>query len=55
MTTVPALFELIDARDAEGVRKLLEVDPGAAATRDEHGLSAFMCAAYAGGEVFDLP
>src|SRR5947208_10429858 len=47
------IFELIDAGDAEGVRKLLEVDAGAAATRDEHGLSAFMRAAYAGGEVFD--
>ena len=52
VTAVPTLFELIDAGDAEGVRKLLEVDAGAAATRDEHGLSAFMCAAYAGVEVF---
>lgn len=47
------IFELIDAGDAAGVRELLTVEPDAAAARDEHGLSAFMRAAYAGGEVFD--
>ncbi len=48
------IFELIDDGDAEGVRTLLAADPAAAASRDERGLSALMCAFYrGGGEVFE--
>jgi ankyrin repeat protein len=43
------IFELIDDGDAEGVRELLARDPGAAAARDEQGLSALMRAFYRGG------
>jgi uncharacterized protein len=50
---VSTIFELIAAGDGAGIRQLLEGRPDAAAARDEHGLSAFMRAAYAGGEVFD--
>jgi len=46
------IFELIDDRDAPGLRELLARDPRAAATKDEQGLTAFMRAAYAGGEIF---
>src|SRR4051794_28156513 len=42
------IFELIDAGDAEGVRDLVERDPAAAATRDEHGMTPVMRAAYRG-------
>jgi len=51
MTTI---FELIDARDAAGLRELLAHDPEAAAARDDQGLSAYMRASYRGGEVFDV-
>lgn len=47
------IFELIDAGDAAGIRDLLREEPAAADTRDEHGLSALMRAAYRGGDVFD--
>jgi ankyrin repeat protein len=46
------IFELIDAGDAAAVRNLLAQDPGAAAARDEQGLSVLMRAAYRGGDVF---
>src|SRR3954470_9768716 len=49
MTTI---FDLIDAGDADGIRKLTARDPAAAATHDEQGLSAVMRAAYRGGDVF---
>src|SRR5947209_6451152 len=51
MTTI---FQLIDARDAAGLRALLAQDPDAAAARDDQGLSAFMRASYRGGEVFEV-
>jgi ankyrin repeat protein len=48
------IFELIDDGDAEGVRELLAQDPGAAAARDDQGLSALMRSFYrGGGEVLD--
>jgi uncharacterized protein len=47
-----AIFELIDAGDAAGIRSLTARDPAAAAAHDEQGLSAVMRAAYRGGEVF---
>jgi len=50
---VKTIFELIDAGDAAGLRVLLAADPGAAARRDDIGLTALMRAAYRGGEVFD--
>jgi ankyrin repeat protein len=53
MPAVPAIFDLIDANDAAGLRGLLAEDPGAAAAHDETGLSALMRAAYRGGEVFE--
>ncbi len=43
------IFELIDDGDAEGVRALLAREPGAAAARDEQGLSALMRSFYRGG------
>jgi uncharacterized protein len=43
------IFELIDDGDAEGVRELLARDPGAAAARDEQGLSALTRSFYRGG------
>ena len=43
------IFELIDDGDAAGVRELLARDPGAAAARDEQGLSALMRSFYRGG------
>src|SRR5262245_37758541 len=46
------IFELIDNRDADGLRELLARDPSAAAAKDEQGLTALMRAAYAGGEIF---
>jgi uncharacterized protein len=50
---VSTIFELIEAGDTARIRELLNRQPDAATARDEHGLSAFMRAAYAGGEVFD--
>jgi uncharacterized protein len=47
-----AVFELIDANDADGIRKLLESEPAAAGARDDQGLSVLMRAAYRGGDVF---
>jgi ankyrin repeat protein len=48
------IFELIDDGDAEGVRELLARDPGAAAARDDQGLSALMRSFYrGGGQVLD--
>ena len=49
---MPAVFELIDAGDAAGIRELVARDPAAAAAHDEQGLSVVMRAAYRGGEVF---
>lgn len=46
------IFELIDAGDAAGIRDLVATDPAVAAGHDAQGLSAFMRAAYRGGEVF---
>ena len=48
------IFQLIDADDADGVRELLVAEPGAAAARDDQGLSAIMRAAYRRGEVFTV-
>ena len=42
------IFDLIDAGDRDGVRELLARDPGAAAEKDEHGLTVVMRAAYRG-------
>jgi len=42
------IFDLIGAGDADGVRDLLAREPGAAAARDEQGLSALMRAFYRG-------
>jgi len=42
------IFELIEAGDADGLRKLLARDPAAAAQTDEQGLSVVMRAAYRG-------
>jgi uncharacterized protein len=42
------IFELIDAGDAEGVRRLVSEDPEAAHARDEDGLSPVVHAAYRG-------
>jgi ankyrin repeat protein len=53
MRGVATIFELIDAGDAPGIRDLVGRDPAAADAHDEQGLSAFMHAAYRGGEVFD--
>src|SRR5690348_4702973 len=47
------IFELIDTGDADALRDLLARDPGAAAQRDEQGLSALMRAFYRGGGVLD--
>lgn len=41
-----AIFELIDAGDRDGVRDLLARDPGAAADKDDQGLTVVMRAAY---------
>jgi ankyrin repeat protein len=43
-----SIFELIDAGDAAGIRTLLARDPGAAAQKDEQGLTVVMRAAYRG-------
>ena len=45
------IFDLIDARDAAGIRELTARDPEAAAAHDEQGLTALMRAAYRGGDV----
>ena len=42
------IFQLIRAGDAAGVRALLAREPGAAADRDDEGVSALMHAAYRG-------
>ena len=47
-----SIFELIDARDVDGIRRLVEQDPQAAAAKDDQGLTAIMRAAYAGPEIF---
>jgi ankyrin repeat protein len=47
------IFDLIDAGDAAGIRKLLERDQSAASVRDEQGLSPVVRAAYRGGDVLD--
>jgi ankyrin repeat protein len=44
------IFDLIDAGDAEGVRRLTAEDPAAAEARDEQGLSPIVHAAYRGQE-----
>jgi uncharacterized protein len=54
MPTMTSIFELIDARDAAGIRELLAHDPDAAGAHDDQGLSAFMRASYRGGDVFDV-
>jgi len=48
MPRMATIFELIDAGDASGLRELLARDPGAAAARDEQGLTVVMRAAYRG-------
>jgi ankyrin repeat protein len=45
---VHPIFELIDAGDVEGVRRLVSSDPAAAEVRDEQGLSPIVHAAYQG-------
>jgi ankyrin repeat protein len=47
------IFELIDARNVEGIRAALRADPGAAAAHDDQGLTAVMRAAYRGTDVLD--
>lgn len=41
-------FELLQAGDTEGLRRLLEEDPGSAEARDAHGVSLLMQALYRG-------
>jgi uncharacterized protein len=48
-----SIFELIDAGDADAVRRALAQDPSLAAEHDEQGLTALMRAAYRGNELFD--
>ncbi len=43
-----SIFELIDAGDADGVRALLDEDPGTLDARDDQGLSPIVHAAYRG-------
>jgi uncharacterized protein len=43
-----SIFELIDADDLEGVRRLLAEDPSAAEARDDQGLSPIVHATYRG-------
>jgi hypothetical protein len=50
---VSTIFELIEADDAEGLRKLLAANPAAAAEHDEQGLSAVMRAAYRRSDVLE--
>jgi uncharacterized protein len=45
---VADVFELIDAGDAEGVRRVMEDDPSAADARDEQGVSPIVHAVYRG-------
>jgi ankyrin repeat protein len=45
-STERGVFEAIEAGDARTVRALLMHDPGLAAARDEHGVSALMRAVY---------
>jgi hypothetical protein len=47
-----SIFELIEAGDARGARKLLADDPSLASARDDQGLSALMRASYRGGGVY---
>ena len=47
-----SIFELIEAGDARGARKLLADDPSLASARDDQGLSALMRASYRGGDVY---
>ena len=47
-----SIFELIEAGDAGGARKLLADDPSLASARDDQGLSALMRASYRGGDVY---
>src|SRR6266550_3525961 len=46
------IFELIEAGDARGARKLLADDASLASARDDRGLSALMRASYRGGDVY---
>src|SRR5690349_17019625 len=48
-----SIFELIDAGDADAVRRALAQDPSLAAEHDDQGLTALMRAAYRGNELFD--
>jgi ankyrin repeat protein len=43
-----AIFELVDADDADGIHRLLGDDPEAASERDENGLSPLVHALYRG-------
>jgi ankyrin repeat protein len=43
-----SIFGLIDAGDAEGVRRLVSADPAAVEARDEQGLSPIVHAMYRG-------
>jgi ankyrin repeat protein len=45
-----AIFELVDANDAAGIRALLADDPGATAERDETGISPLLRAFYRGND-----
>jgi len=47
-----SIFELIEAGDARGARKLLADDASLASARDDRGLSALMRASYRGGDVY---
>jgi uncharacterized protein len=43
-----SIFELLDAGDADGVRRLVSHDPAAAEARDDQGLSPIVHAVYRG-------
>jgi hypothetical protein len=48
---VSDIFELIDKRDVEGLRKYLSIEPSASGQRDPQGLSVLMRAWYRGQDL----
>jgi hypothetical protein len=51
---VPDIFELIDKRDVEGLRRYLSIEPSATGQRDPQGLSVLMRAFYRAPEIVAL-
>ena len=51
---MPDIFELIDNRDVEALRRYLSIEPSASGQRDPQGLSVLMRAFYRGPEVVAL-